>query len=205
MSDAVDAELRYAYVSPLLAGAAVWADLGPGGGASAAGRAPDRVPPAGADLATAAGVAALADALADATVITAFDLLDALDDIAPLVDWLVSRHTSATVVLSTAGSPNQVEELRRLVPSEVVVARQVPIRAAAIVHAAADAAPPLGAPAIDPAAPAAHHLLAFGPDASRLAPVSAARAADLSAEQAAARRRDADLAYLEARVAQLEA
>ena len=201
MSDAVDAELRYAYVSPLLAGAAVWADLGPGGGASAAGRAPDRVPPAGADLATAAGVAALADA----TVITAFDLLDALDDIAPLVDWLVSRHTSATVVLSTAGSPNQVEELRRLVPSEVVVARQVPIRAAAIVHAAADAAPPLGAPAIDPAAPAAHHLLAFGPDASRLAPVSAARAADLSAEQAAARRRDADLAYLEARVAQLEA
>ena len=51
----------------------------------------------------------------------------------------------------------------------------------------------------------AHHLLAFGAGADRLAPVALARAADLDAERADARRRESDLAYLEARLAQLEA
>jgi hypothetical protein len=199
MPDPLDAELRYAYVSPLLGGTAVWADLGTG-----APRTPDRVPPPDADLATAAGVASLAAALADATVITCFDVLDGLDEIAPLLDWLVSRHADATVVLSTAGSPNQVEELRRLVPTDAVVARHVPIRAAAIVPDGAADAPPLGAVAVSADAPAVEHLLAFGPEAHRLASVSAAHAADLTAERADARRAAADLAYLEARVAQLE-
>lgn len=203
MPDGVDAELRYAYVSPLLRDGAVWADLGAGAGAP---RAPDLSPAAGTDLATAEGVAALAEALADATVITAFGVLDALDDIAPLTDWLVSRHARATVVLSTAGSANQVEELRRLVPTDVVVARAVPIRGEAIVPAGAAAdALPLGPVAVGAAAPAAHHLLAFGPHAHRLEPVAAARAADLRAELAETRRRIADLEYAEALLASLQA
>jgi hypothetical protein len=47
--------------------------------------------------------------------------------------------------------------------------------------------------------------LAFGPAAEKLAPASLARVADLDAERADARRRESDLAYLEARLAALEA
>ena len=43
------------------------------------------------------------------------------------------------------------------------------------------------------------------PTRSVLRPVALARAADLDAERADARRRESDLAYLEARLAQLEA
>ncbi|HET6509504.1 MAG TPA: hypothetical protein VFG42_22085 [Baekduia sp.] len=197
MSDGLDAELRNTYISPLLGDGAAWLDLG---------RDVD------ADLATPAGVAAAATALEEAAtdgarlVVTVFDVLDGLDDVAPLMEWLVGVADRATVVLSVPWSPNQVEELRRLVPSEIatVVARQVPVRASAIVTDDDPATPPLGAVTLDPAATAAHHLLAFGPDAHRLRPVAAARAADLAAERQRAREQAADLAYLEARVAQLE-
>jgi hypothetical protein len=81
----------------------------------------------------------------------------------------------------------------------------MPIRAAAIVGEGDAEAPGLGAVAIaDDAAPAGH-LLAFGTDAARLVPAARAAAADLTAERAEARRRESDLAYLEARVAAAEA
>jgi hypothetical protein len=191
MSDGLDAELREAWVAPLLGDGAARLDLDD----------------AGADLATADGVAAAAAALeAEPVVVTAFDVLDGLDDITPLMDWLVGLADRATVVVGVPWTPNQVEELRRLVPSgtPAVVARVVPVRAAAIVTDADAATPLLGAVALDAGAAAASYLLAFGPDASRLGPVAAAHAADLSAERAQARRAAADVAYLEARVAQLE-
>jgi hypothetical protein len=192
MSDGLDAELRNAWVAPLVGDGAAWLDLG---------RDLD-----GADLATPEGVAAAAAALGDGpAVVTAFDVLPQLEDITPLMDWLVSVADRATVVLSVPWAANQVEELRRLVPSgDVVVARQVPLRASAIVTDDDAATPPLGPVAVDAAATAAHHLLAFGPGAASLRPVAVARAADLAAERAQARRQAADLAYLEARVAQLE-
>jgi hypothetical protein len=80
----------------------------------------------------------------------------------------------------------------------------VPVRASAIVHQGLGSAP-LGPVAIGADQPATHHLLAFGPDAARLAPASAARAVDAAAELVGAHHRDADVAYLEARLAQLEA
>jgi hypothetical protein len=196
MSDGLDAELRNAYVSPLLGDDAAWLDLG-------------RDVDADADLSTPEGVAA-AEAALDAKaadgvrlVVTAFDVLDAVEDIAPLMDWLVALGDRATVVLDAPGPANAVEELRRLVPGETVVARQVPVRAAAIVTDEA-ATPPLGSVSLPADVPAERYLLAFGPDVARLRPVAAARAADLDAERADARRRESDLAYLEARVAQLE-
>jgi hypothetical protein len=80
------------------------------------------------------------------------------------------------------------------------------VRAAAIVPAGVDAeSAVLGTVAVGADHASAHHLLAFGPAADRLVPVALARAADLDAERADARRRESDLAYLEARLAQLEA
>ena len=177
-----------------------------------------------ADLATAEGVAAVRAAIEaapvdGATVVTCFDVLAQLADFTPLVELLLSLGETATVALSvpddaagalddphraSAWSAGAAEELRRLLPAGAVVARQVPVRASAIVAEGAGESAPLGAVAVGDDQPAAHHLLAFGPDAARLAPASLARAADLDAERADARRRESDLAYLEARLAQLE-
>jgi SAM-dependent methyltransferase len=179
-----------------------------------------------ADLETAEGVAAVRAALAEAhgeagrgdVVVTCFDVLHQLADVSAVVELLVAVSETATVILSvpddaagalddperaSAWSAGAAEELRRLVAGEVVTARQVPVRASAIVLAGGETAP-LGAVAVQDGQPAAHHLLAFGPGAARLVPVSGARAAELDAERADVRRRESDLAYLEARVAQLE-
>jgi SAM-dependent methyltransferase len=178
-----------------------------------------------ADLETAAGIAAVRAAIDDAAgaqdgpiVVTCLDVVAQLADITALVELLIALGETATVVVSapedaagaledphraTAWSAGAVEELRRLLPADAVVARQLPVRASAIVLAgAADTSAPVGAIAVGADQPAAHHLLAFGPQAGVLAPVSSARAADLDAERADARRRESDLAYLEARVSQ---
>jgi SAM-dependent methyltransferase len=178
-----------------------------------------------ADVETAEGIAAVRAAIAEArgegegaTVVTCFDVLHQLTDFTVLVELLLALGAEgATVVLSvpddaagalddprraTACSAGAAGELRRLVPDGAVVARQVPVRAAAIVVDGESA--PLGTVAIGADQAAAHHLLAFGPDAARLTPVSHAHAAPLDDERADARRRESDLAYLEARVAQLE-
>jgi hypothetical protein len=154
-------------------------------------------------------------------VVTCFDVLHQLADFAPLVELLLSLgDQGATVLLSvpddTAGglddphrasawSAGAAEELRRLLPADAVALIQVPVRAAAIVTAGSDAVVELGTLAIADPQPPSHHLLAFGPGAAALAPVALARPADLDAERADARRRESDLAYLEARLAQIEA
>jgi hypothetical protein len=179
-----------------------------------------------ADLETAAGIAAVRAAIDEAVtaqegpvVVTCLDVVAQLTDITALVELLIALGETATVVVSapedaagalgdphraSAWSAGAVEELRRLLPAGAVVARQLPVRASAIVLGAgtAEASAPLGAVAVSADQPAAHHLLAFGPQAGVLAPVSVARAADLDAERADARRRESDLAYLEARVSQ---
>lgn len=164
----------------------------------------------------------MAEAGADGpVVVTCLDVLHQLADFAAAVELLLGLGETATVVLSvpddaagalddpyrrSAWSAGAAEELRRLLPAGAVAARQVPVRAAAIVPAGAEAASvPLGSVAIGADRAPAHHLLAFGVGADRLAPVALARAADLDAERADARRRESDLAYLEARLAQLEA
>jgi SAM-dependent methyltransferase len=179
-----------------------------------------------ADLSSAAGVEAVRAAVAEAgadgpIVVTCFDVLHQLADFTAAVELLLGLGETATVVLSvpddaagalddphrrSAWSAGAAEELRRLLPAGAVAARQVPVRAAAIVPAGAEAeSAPLGSVVIGTDRAPAHHLLAFGVGADRLVPVALARAADLDAERADARRRESDLAYLEARLAQLEA
>lgn len=183
-----------------------------------------------ADLATAEGIAAVRAALAEAAVavsgarvVTCFDVLHQLADVAPLVALLVDlgAEPDTTVLVSvpddatgalddphraSAWSASAAQELRRLLPADAIALRQVPVRAAAIVPAddAAGATVPLGDVRVGADAAAAHHLLAFGPGAATLTAAGLARAADVDAERADARRRESDLAYLEARVAQLE-
>jgi len=179
-----------------------------------------------ADLSTAAGADAVRAALAELAtdgpvVVTCFDVLHQLADFTAAVELLLGLGEAATVVLSvpddaagalddphrrSAWSAGAAEELRRLLPAGALAARQVPVRASAIVPAGVDGdSAALGAVAVGADAAPTQHLLAFGPGAARLAPVALARAADLDAERAEARRRESDLAYLEARLAQLEA
>jgi SAM-dependent methyltransferase len=179
-----------------------------------------------ADLSTAEGAAAVRSAVADAgvagpVVVTCFDVLHQLADFTALVDVLLALgEDGATVVLSvpddaagalddphraSAWSAAAAEELRRLLPAGAISLVQVPVRASAIVPAAGGESALLGSIAVTADQAPSHHLLAFGPDAARLVPASRARAADLDAERADARRRESDLAYLEARLAQLEA
>ncbi|HWH96002.1 MAG TPA: hypothetical protein VNT03_19220 [Baekduia sp.] len=177
------------------------------------------------DLETAEGAGAVRDAIREAdaegpVVVTCLDVLHQLADFTVAVELLLELGEAATVLLSvpedafgalddphrrSAWSAGAAEELRRLLPAGAIAARQVPVRAAAIVAGDDAESAPLGAVAIAGDQPAAHRLLAFGSGASRLAPVALARAADLDAERADARRRESDLAYLEARLAQLEA
>ncbi|QEC46225.1 hypothetical protein FSW04_00650 [Baekduia soli] len=179
-----------------------------------------------ADLGTAEGAAAVRAAVdAAATpgapiVVTCFGVLHQLEDFTALVDLLLALGERATVVLSvpddaagalddphrrSAWSAGAAEELRRLLPPDAVVLRQVSLRASAIVGPAGGEVAPLGTPSVAPDQAPTTHLLAFGPDAARLAPVSLARPADLDADRADARRRESDLAYLEARLAVLDA
>jgi hypothetical protein len=234
-ADRVDAELRYAWAAPLIRDAALWVDLGCGDGvaAGAAGlgssartvlvdRSGDALASARrecgttvvgaveADLGTAAGVAAARAAADGAAVITCFDLLAELEDFTALVGWLTG--VEATVLLSvpdsagaTSWSASAAEELRRLLPAGTFVARQVPVRASAIVLDGATASAPIDPVPLAADLAAAHHLLAFGPAAERLVAVSAAAPVDVSSERTATHHRDADVAYLEARLAQLEA
>jgi SAM-dependent methyltransferase len=178
-----------------------------------------------ADLSSAAGADAVRAAVAEVSadgpiVVTCLDVLHQLADFTAAVELLLALGEHATVVLSvpddaagalddphrrSAWSAGAAEELRRLLPAGAVAARQVPVRASAIVPAgSASESAALGAVVVAADAAPAHHLLAFGPGADRLAPVALARAADLDAERADARRRESDLAYLEARLAQLE-
>lgn len=146
--------------------------------------------------------------LADVTAL--IELLLALGA-EPDTTVLISVPDDATGALddphrASAWSASAAEELRRLLPAGAVALRQVPVRAAAIVPAGAGAAVALGDVEVGAGETASHHLLAFGPGAAALAAgAGLARAADVGAEQADARRRESDLAYLEACLAALEA
>jgi len=176
-----------------------------------------------ADLATAEGTAAVreaADGADGAVLVTCFGVLHQLEDFTALVELLLALgEGGATVVLSvpddaagaledphrrSAWSAGAAEELRRLLPADAVALRQVAVRASAIVAAGDAASVALGEVAVTADDAPTAHLLAFGPDARRLAPAGLARAADLEAERGESRRSASDLAYLEARLAALE-
>ena len=174
-----------------------------------------------ADLTTNEGIAAVREAIGEEQggVVTCFQTLAHLESFVACVDLLVELGAAHTVVLSvpndafwsienpyhpTMWGAGAFEELRSLVPGDHVVLEQVALaglgdRAARRRRARARARAPAR-----PSACPAHFLLAFGPQADRLAPVAAARMADAAEERRWERERTSELAFMAARLQELE-
>jgi len=173
-----------------------------------------------ADLATDDGVAAVRAAL-DATpgVITCFEVVEHLKTFVPLIGALIELAEQGwTVVLSvpndafwalenpyheTMWGEGAFEELRRLLPQDAVVARQIPLDGS---HLVIDGAP-LELPPVTPRPDAipSHFLAAFGPRGGELTPRALAIPSDLDGRRTWERQRESTLAVLEAELEELRA
>ncbi len=152
---------------------------------------------------------------APGAVITCLDVLEQLDHFLPAVEALVEAAAAgATVLLRVPNTPltgqrgastwgeGALEELRGLLPDGHVVLHQVPLRGAAIVTRPGVLAVEVG---VEEHHVPSHFLAAFGPRAQELAGAAAVAPADLAAERAEHARLRSDVAFLEARVRELEA
>jgi hypothetical protein len=148
-------------------------------------------------------------------VISCLDVLEQLDHFLPVVEALVAAaEAGATVVVRVPNTPltgqrgastwgeGALEELRGLLPADAVVLRQVPLRGAAIVREHGVLAVEVD---VEDHHAASHFVAAFGPRAAELADAAAVAPADLAAERAEHHRLRSDVAFLEARVRELEA
>jgi SAM-dependent methyltransferase len=178
-----------------------------------------------ADLSTDEGVAgvraALGSADADAGVITCFEVVEHLTTFVPLIDALIELAAAGwTVVLSvpndafwalenpyhhTMWGEGAFAELRRLLPADAVVARQVPLDGSHLVVEDAPAGLTLDVPAVTPRADAvpSHFVVAFGPRAPELVSRALAIPSDLDGRRTWERQRESTLAVLEAELAEL--
>jgi 2-polyprenyl-3-methyl-5-hydroxy-6-metoxy-1,4-benzoquinol methylase len=182
-----------------------------------AGRAvpADEVETVKADLAGEAGLDAVRAALGDARdgVVTCFEVIEHLESFVGVVELLVelASERGFTVVLSvpndafwpvespwhkTMWGEGSLEELRRLLPSEHVVARQVPLQGSSIVPEGTAALEPPGFAARDDAV-ASHFIVALGPRCAELGAHSAVVQADLAEQRRWERQREANLAFYE--------
>jgi SAM-dependent methyltransferase len=172
-----------------------------------------------ADLGSSAGVAEVKRTIGDArAVVTCFETLAQLEDFAPCVELLVQLHEHSTVVLSvpndalwdienpfhrTMWGEGALDELRRVLPGDHIVLDQVPLAGSAIVSAAHQEVSLQPAQLVSGRAPS-HYIVAFGAEIDRLGPLGAVGDIDTNAERRLERQRLSDLAFLEARVAELE-
>jgi SAM-dependent methyltransferase len=179
-----------------------------------------------ADLAAPADVARVRAALLEQAgdgvrVITCFETVEHLESFVPLVGALaeLAEEHRFTVVASvpndafwsienphhrTMWSEGAFEELRRLLPRDHVVLRQLPLQGSAIVRegepddrTVAVSADPDGVPS--------HLLVAFGPDAGRVTLGARVVQADLEEQRLWVRERESHLAFLEQEVEKLRA
>ena len=154
--------------------------------------------------------------------VTCFEVIEHLPTFVPVLELMVELATEYgyTAVLSvpndafwalenpfheTMWGEGAFEELRRLLPAEHVVARQVPLTGSAIVLD--DGASDLTVPAVtvDAERVPSHFLAAFGPRSAELEPRAFATAADLDGQRSWERQREAQLAFHEAELAHLRA
>ena len=146
-------------------------------------------------------------------VITCYETIEHLASFVPLVEALteLAEEHAFTVAVSvpndafwsvenphhqTMWGEGAFEELRRLLPSDHVVLRQMPLQGSAVVpdggvddRTVAVSADPDGVPS--------HLLVAFGPEAGRVASGARVVQADLEEQRLWVRQREAHLAYLE--------
>lgn len=174
-----------------------------------------------ADLATEEGVAAVRAALGDQPgAITCFEVIEHLTTFVPLVEALVdlagAGWTAAISVPNdafwaienpyhhTMWGEGAFEELRRLLPADAVVARQVPLDGSHLV-VESDGATPITLPPVharEDAIPS-HFVAAFGPDARQLGSRALAVPSDLDGRRTWERQRESTLAVLEAELEEL--
>jgi hypothetical protein len=171
-----------------------------------------------ADLASEAGLAEIRAALGGSSggTATCFEVIEHLERFTGVVELLVHLATENgfTVVLSvpndafwpvespwhkTMWGEGAFEELRRLLPSDHVVAKQVPLQGSSIVPEGTEALEAPGYAAMADAVPS-HFLVAFGPRAGEIVPRSAVAQADLAAQRQWERQREANLAFYEDRI-----
>jgi len=134
--------------------------------------------------------------------ITAFGSIERAGSLEAMVAGLerISSEDGWDVIVSFGSDPGAIEELRSLLSTNHVVARQRPLQGSRI-----DPASPSGPHGVELRARlrsgddggAADFLIAFGPRSGKLAPVATVADADLSERRALERRREARLAYLE--------
>jgi SAM-dependent methyltransferase len=179
-----------------------------------------------ADLATEEGVAAMRVALGDRPgVITCFEVIEHLTTFVALVEALVELAAAGwTVVLSvpndafwaienpyhhTMWGEGAFDELRRLLPEDAVVARQVPLDGSHLVVEQPAGTPPaaIDLPPVQPREDAipSHFLAAFGPEARLLTSRALAIPSDLDGRRTWERQRESTLAVLEAELEELRA
>jgi 2-polyprenyl-3-methyl-5-hydroxy-6-metoxy-1,4-benzoquinol methylase len=236
--------VRYAAAAPLIAGGS-WCDLGCGTGLAAeeAGLTParallvdvdngaaveaaSRFPAAethdiALDLSRDDGVQVAREQLADwnELCITCFELIEHLDNFAPLVRFLVERAgAGATVVLSvpndsltgvenpyhsTAWGEGSLAELRTLLPEHRVL-EQVAIVGSALRSSGDEAVDVSLDLRIEPVAGPSHLLVSFGARVGEVASPIRAKVVDVNEQLWWERQREADLAFFKARVALLE-
>jgi SAM-dependent methyltransferase len=173
-----------------------------------------------ADLTSTDGTASVRDAVGEVRdgVITCFQTLAHLENFVPCVDFLVELSAAHTVVLSvpndafwsienpfhpTMWGAGAFEELRSLVPGDHVQLEQVALAGSAIAPPGA-AELELSPARLEVERVPAHFLLAFGPQADRLAPAAATRMADAVEERRWERERTSELAFMAARLQELE-
>jgi hypothetical protein len=152
--------------------------------------------------------------------VTCFEVIEHLSTFVPVLELLVtlaSEH-DYTAVLSvpndafwalenpfhqTMWGEGAFEELRRLLPPEHAIARQVPLTGSAIVGE--EGAAELAVPdvAVEPDRVPSHFIAAFGPRSDELVPRAFVSAADLDGQRTWERQREAQLAFHEAELAGL--
>jgi hypothetical protein len=235
---------RYDLVRPLVAASSAWADLGCGTAVAAqaalaetfpegvliADADEDALAEAGerlataapvavrADLATEAGVGAVAGAFAGLPAgprcVTCFEVVEHLSSFTPLIEWLtrIAAAGEATVVLSvpndvhsgvenpyhlTRWGEGAVAELRGLLPRDHLAAAQIPLSGSGI---AIDPPQALGLEvALGEQRVPSHFILAFGPQTALLESVARVAETDLDAWRTWEIQREAELAYFKRR------
>ncbi len=181
--------------------------------------------PLRADLADEGDVASVREAVlaaGDGGCVTCFEVIEHLRTFVPALELMTELATDHgyTAVLSvpndafwamqnpfheTMWGEGAFEELRRLLPPEHVVARQVPLTGSAVVldEGASDlAVPPV---TVEGDRVPSHFIAAFGPRCAELAPRAFVSAADLDGQRTWEREREAQLAFHEAELADLRA
>lgn len=180
-----------------------------------------------ADLASKAGVTLVREALLTDPpaqgCITCFELIQHLTTFVPLLEFLIEaaateRYTVLLSVPNDAYSATQnaskqstwgdaaLDELRRLLPADHVVARQLELRGSTLVRADGGAALEREATfALPETAVASHFVAAFGPRAQQLEETVRLHVGDRAAERMWEQQRESDLAFYRALASSQEA